>query len=569
MRLTKEQTLKHLLEDEQVFVLYSAIADPKKDIKSKDPLIFIDPMLHEAPITRNVQVWVYDTNENCVEAVKKFLQNKVLCMSVRFAKDTYRALYLNMAECGAESIVYHCGEDVGEVAMNDPAIVELLALKEVNQAQRDLTRDAVLYWQQLHQNMAAGDKVTPQAKELEALRSTGMTASMINGGIILPVSPNPKNPKEYAVPIFQEKDKDGKVKENQLLGFTNVMELSRHFGSKLPSFRLFPVKFIASVLADKADCLVINKSTTLLRVNKNMINRVVDAQNMMNAVESGEKEPTQESVMAHLRYDRNYFVLYTAILLSNAGEQPKVQGKNPYINEDQESFNDQVWIFADQEDAKVFASNVLKEKRLLLAVREMRNRDFATFYTTLASKAVNSIVYSRKGKTFEIDMDQLVKLPDFSSIDEKMRPIVNPTLQLSAQYYWQEMFRAIKMEERSEEDKEALQERNREFLANLLKSEVYIRFVQQERDGQKVTAFPMDVQRDAEGKVVAAEFKVFTDLFELQKYFGANIPNVAKIKFEKLGGLMNNECTGIVLDPAGVDLKYSVDKVKLILGIKD
>lgn len=570
MRLSKEETLKHLLEDEELFVLYSASPDAKKMADTKAPaLTFRNPYLTEEALTHRTQVMIYDTNDACMEAVKQRAAERILCMSIRFQKDNYRSMYLNLAETGADSVVYHTGEDTGEVLLKEEKIQELMGLKDVLENQRDLSRDLQLYWQQVNQNaMAPEGKVTAPAKEMEGIRYTALLGSMMRAMIILPVVPDQNDPKKFGIPIMQQKTADGKPGEKQLLGFTNVMEASRYFNGKMPNCRFFNISDIAMILKNQADILVLNQATSMCRMTATMLERVKENQAVLKAVADGTREQDAESVKIHLRTDRAYFAIYTALLHRVADrEQPQIELKNPYIYEDEETYNDQFRVFADQEEAVAYAKKVLEEKKLYVIVREIRTLEFPKLYTTLASKDVTSIVYCSNGKEFELELSELVQLPDYSNLEENARPLTNPTLELSAQYYWQEMYRRIPLDQRTEEEMQALTERSEEFLANLIKSDIYVYYTVEERDGQKVQAFPMIVKKDAEGKVVSAEYQLFTDFYELRAYFKGNIPTIARMPFTKISELLIESCTGVIFDPAGVDLHYKKEAIQKLLSM--
>ncbi len=458
-------------------MLYSASPDTKKMADTKNPaLAFRNPLLTEDPLTHRTQAKIYATNDACIEAVKQLATGFILSMSIRFQKDNYRSMYLNLAELGAESIVYYNGEDVGEVLVKEEKIQELIGVKNASEAQREFSRDLQLYWQQVNQNaMAPKDKLTAPAKEMEGIRYSALLGSMMRAQIILPVVPDKDDPKKIAIPVMQQKTAEGKPVEKQLLGFTNVLDASRYFNGKMPTCRFFNMADIATILKNQADILVLNPATSLCRMTSTMLERVKENQAVLKAVADGSREQDAESVKIHLRTDRAYFAIYTALLHKVADrEQPHIEIKNPYMHEDEETYNDQFRIYADQEEALTFAKKILEEKKLYVIVREIRTLDFPKLYTTLASKAVTSIVYCSNGKEFELDLAEVVQLPDYSNLEENARPLMNPTLQLSAQYYWQEMYRRIPMDQRTEEDMQALTERSEEFLANLRKAEIYV-----------------------------------------------------------------------------------------------
>ena len=138
--------------------------------------------------------------------------------------------------------------------------------------------------------------------------------------------------------------------------------------------------------------------------------------------------------------------------------------RQPFVICDAESFNDQVWIFENQEDLEKAAQPIAAEKNAVAGIK-VENKSFLNFYTTLYTLGVNSVVYHEKDKTTELELEEIVKKPDFSVLPEEKRPLLNPQLQLSAIYFMQEFRRDVEMEE-----KKSLPELEEEVAANVVKS---------------------------------------------------------------------------------------------------
>ena len=136
----------------------------------------------------------------------------------------------------------------------------------------------------------------------------------------------------------------------------------------------------------------------------------------------------------------------------------------PFVICDPETFNDQVWIFEEKEMLEETVKPLTEKKNPVAAIR-VDNQSFLSFYTVLYTLGVNSIVYYEKEKKTELELEEVVKKPDFSSLPEEKRPLLNPQLQLSGIYFMQELRRGVEMEE-----KENLRELEEETAANLVKS---------------------------------------------------------------------------------------------------
>ena len=132
--------------------------------------------------------------------------------------------------------------------------------------------------------------------------------------------------------------------------------------------------------------------------------------------------------------------------------------KLPYVTCGEETFNDQVWFFAEEEGVKEFGQKKLEEKILLMGMK-YEKKDFPRMYGLLFSIGVNSVVWNRGDEQIEIDLDKIVREPDISKLPEEKRPLINPTLQLSGIYFMQELRRPVEKEERHN-----MREKKRSFL---------------------------------------------------------------------------------------------------------
>ena len=86
--------------------------------------------------------------------------------------------------------------------------------------------------------------------------------------------------------------------------------------------------------------------------------------------------------------------------------------------------------------------------------------------------------YEKEQEGIELDLEEIVKKPDFSSLPKEKQPLFNPQLQLSGIYFMQELRRGGDREE-----KENLPELEEEVAANVVKSR-YLMAVQRPQDGQ-------------------------------------------------------------------------------------
>ena len=106
----------------------------------------------------------------------------------------------------------------------------------------------------------------------------------------------------------------------------------------------------------------------------------------------------------------------------------------PFVVCDSESFNDQVWIFDTEAQLQEFAKPYT-EKKILLKGIKYPNARFLSFFTMLFTIGINELVFVGENGKETIELDELVRRPDFSKLPKEQQPIMNPELQLTGLYF--------------------------------------------------------------------------------------------------------------------------------------
>ena len=211
----------------------------------------------------------------------------------------------------------------------------------------------------------------------------------------------------------------------------------------------------------------------------------------------------------------------------------------PFAICDDESFNDQVWIFTDQDKLKTFAEKYKEEKKLILPVK-VQKKDASMFYMNLFAMGINEVVFCDGDQENKIELTKIVRMPDVDALPENRKPILNPQLQLSAAYFLQELRKPG-----VEPDREALKDLEEEMSANLARS-TYL--------------MPVDVEKDEEGK------EIFSDTGELVKHYrGKEVQNrLIQVRFDQLSRYMIKDVQGYVLNPEGINLILRTQQIELL-----
>ena len=231
--------------------------------------------------------------------------------------------------------------------------------------------------------------------------------------------------------------------------------------------------------------------------------------------------------------------------------------KLPYVTCGEETYNDQVWFFAEEETLKEYGKKKLEDKILLMGMR-YEKKDFPRMYGLLFSIGVNSVIWNNGADEIEIDLEKIVRKPDLSQMEPAKRPLINPTLQLSGIYFMQELRRPIKKEERTVN----LREMEEELIVNLKKSEFLVAMATDPEDPTKVN---IPYLKNKQGDILQP---AFTDVMEFDKFARGKKLRAAKVPFAKLPGLIINQAKAFVINPMGFNL--ILDRVQLgkILGVE-
>lgn len=229
----------------------------------------------------------------------------------------------------------------------------------------------------------------------------------------------------------------------------------------------------------------------------------------------------------------------------------------PFVVCDEESFNDQVWLFPTEDDVKAYFEKY-KAKKIMLLGKRLEKKNLGNFYFQLRMIGVNAVVWSVGEETIEIDLDELAPMPKLSEEDQKKIPPMNPTLQLSGIYFMQEMRRPLTMEEHKENGMRDLEE---ELLVNVCKSSYYMLMRQDPNDEKKMG--PLFI-KNKEEKLFQP---FFTDTMEMSKFIGKNQGlRVVRVPFSKLKELVPEQAEGIIINPGGFNLTLKRDQVLKLIG---
>lgn len=212
----------------------------------------------------------------------------------------------------------------------------------------------------------------------------------------------------------------------------------------------------------------------------------------------------------------------------------------PFVECDDETFDDEVFVYFQEEDAKKAAERRTQEGDKVHVTRFV-NKFLLPFYVSLYPMGVNCIVVDQGADgEMAVQLSELV-VRNEKEAEKQGRPIIeNQELHLTALYFMQKL-RAQGEPKMTEE----LQELNEEMMAHYMRGK-YIIGVTEKNE------VPILKQKD--GRVLQP---VFTDMQEFLKFQNMNKNEKLKtavVEAARIAELAAKEVFGIAVNPFGVNL---------------
>lgn len=230
----------------------------------------------------------------------------------------------------------------------------------------------------------------------------------------------------------------------------------------------------------------------------------------------------------------------------------------PFVECDEETYDDQVHMFANESEVLEFAKAYAEKKILLTGVKVPKNQTKG-LYNSFYSIGVNVIVFHENENIYRLELKDVAPMPDMNKLLKEKLPVINPTLQLSALYFLQEMYRPVK------HDMQHAKELEEEMLVNLLRSR-YILPLENANPGQPLN--PKDsgqkkripYVKDKDGNLW---LPVFSDFAEFQKFYKEKTlkMGMAVQEFQDLPKHVAEQAKGVVVNPGGFHLHVSREQL--------
>ena len=228
----------------------------------------------------------------------------------------------------------------------------------------------------------------------------------------------------------------------------------------------------------------------------------------------------------------------------------------PFVECDEETFDDQIHVFADATKIQEFAKSFLEDKILLAGVKVPVEQK-KSFLNSLYSIGVNAVMFHDGDSITRIQLQDLIRQPDFENLLKEKIPVMNPSLQLSALYFIQELRRPV------QHDQVQLHDMEEEMIRDIAKSRFIMGLEVEKKEGDSKEKIRIPFVKDKDENILQP---IFSDFAEFQKHYKQKAlkMKLAPLTLAQLSSYLIEDSKGFVLNPSGFNLPLSKDQINMI-----
>lgn len=540
MAISKKEAVTSLTNKDEIFMSYSTVTK--------------HPYVEWNKETSKNQVWLFASEEEVIAFnTKEAKEKKVAVTGMKLEKAQYLAFFNELYSIGVTAVGWKDGEEQIELELTD--IVKAPDLSEIEPQKRplynrELQLAGIYFMQEMKRTVPQDERTEDEKKTLRALDGRFCT-DLGRSEFIMVMLKNEEDPEKVKVPFV--KTKDDKIFQPI---FSDVLEYRKYVGNTKDAIgRKVKFKDLLNLKLKNAEGYMLNPAGINMPLTTPLMENI---SKRMESAEALRKEAYEElkkngqklmdivNKLAEMTGKEEIFVAYSAVT------------KHSYVTCDEESFNDQVWAFATEEEVKAFAKKVVEEKKQPVVGMKFEKKNFASWIDELYLIGVNAIVWNDGDKKVEFDLAEIGNPRDFSNIPPEKRPLINPVLQLSAIYFMQELNRMNLPQE--EIDMEYRQELQEEMLVNVIRAE-YLMAVDVDKEDPNKVVIPFIKTKDE--KIM---HPIFSDIVELEKFTKGKKLRIVKFPFNKLPEVMINDAFAYAINPLGVNIVLPREQVFKMAG---
>ena len=217
--------------------------------------------------------------------------------------------------------------------------------------------------------------------------------------------------------------------------------------------------------------------------------------------------------------------------------------KMPFVLCDEETFDDEVLVYYQEESAKEKAKT-LAEDRYHVGIAKIEKNVRLGFFTNLYTMGVNALAVNvGTEEEIRVQLEHLVVRKNKEELPEGKKLIENPELHLTAMYLMQEMHRSI-----GPEMPENVKELQEEMMAHYKKG-TFIVGVQEDNQ--------VPLLRQPDGSLYQP---IFTDMIEFTRFAQGKKMKTAAIPADKIPEILIPDAKGVAINPFGVNVRLDITK---------
>ena len=238
--------------------------------------------------------------------------------------------------------------------------------------------------------------------------------------------------------------------------------------------------------------------------------------------------------------------------------------KMPFVLCDEETFDDEVLVYYQEESAKEKAKT-LAEDRYHVGIAKIEKNVRLGFFTNLYTMGVNALAVNvGTEEEIRVQLEHLVVRKNKEELPDGKKLIENPELHLTAMYLMQEMHRNI-----GPEMPENVKELQEEMMAHYKKG-TFIVGVQEDNQEELLAhyqkgTFLISVQEDGQIPVLKQKDgsmyqPIFTDMIEFTRFAQGKKMKTAAIPADKIPEILIPDAKGVAINPFGVNVRLDITK---------
>lgn len=231
--------------------------------------------------------------------------------------------------------------------------------------------------------------------------------------------------------------------------------------------------------------------------------------------------------------------------------------RSPYVECDPETFEDEVIIFLNENEATACAEQMEKHEIPVIAGK-VSKQNMLRMFAELFPIGVNNIRFFVGGEeSLIVGLEEVVKRPPLEEVPENVRPIENPQLSLSMLYFMQEA-----RNKKENKDLDKIHELEEEMIANVYRSSYILPTKDAEVEGQQAVKFMLVKMQDGTQMV-----PIFPDTVSFANFVGkeAEVKGIVLSPKKLLDINLPPEASGYVISPAGACLAMTKEYLEAIV----